>query len=242
LNNSPLCFTSLSRQRYGVFLSANAKSESSRPAIALAPNHRLCNFRAEPGSMSRWATTVWSTLNHGVPHARWAQPRSPEAVEFGLLPQLQRQPASPPLTRALRPQVTQVHADGIDVVRRHRAGREQCHLGPRAVHLHVDGLASGLALTGVDLAEAEHLALRHAPIGKTPILDKVPVLVRLAVLHTSGAAQEHAPPPYEPRPTSTRIQVVTTSVSPIPSVTDQAPASADRSESQETSAGLSKTG
>ena len=53
-------------------------------------------------------------------------------------------------------------------------------------------IAPRLALARVDLAQIEHLALRHAPIGKTPVLDQVPVLVGLAVLHASAAAQEHA--------------------------------------------------
>ena len=63
-----------------------------------------------------------------------------------------------------------------------------------------DRLAPRLALAGVDLAQVQHLALRHAPIGKAPVLDKVPVLVGLAVLHASSAAQEHASTLWTPLP------------------------------------------
>src|SRR4029077_15368020 len=121
-------------------------------------------------------------------------------------------PACAPLARAFHAQLAQAHTDRIDVVRRHRAGREQCHLAPRALLLHLDGLAPRFALARVDLAQVEHLTLRHAPIGKTPILDKVPVLVDLAVLHASAAAQEHVAALYEAPRRVASTKVFTTSV------------------------------
>ena len=125
--------------------------------------------------------------------ARGAQPRPPEAVEFELLPQIQRQPACAPLARAAQAQFAQAHADRIDVVGGHRAGREQRDLAPLPALVHFDGLAPGFALAGVDLAQVQHLALHDAPVGKPAVLHEVPVFVGLAILHASGAAQEHAP-------------------------------------------------
>jgi hypothetical protein len=56
-----------------------------------------------------------------------------------------------------------------------------------------DRLAPGFALAGIDLAQAEHLTVYYTAIGKTPVLHDTPVVVRLAVLQASIAAQEHAP-------------------------------------------------
>jgi hypothetical protein len=56
--------------------------------------------------------------------------------------------------------------------------------------LHLDGLAPSFALAGVDLAQIQHLALRHTPIAQAPVLHKVPIFVNLAILHASAAAQE----------------------------------------------------
>jgi hypothetical protein len=74
-----------------------------------------------------------------------------------------------------------------------RSRSTQGHLAPRTVRMNLDGLAPNLALAGVDLAEVKHLSLRHPAIGKAAVLHDVPVLVSLAVLHPSAAAQEHAP-------------------------------------------------
>lgn len=58
--------------------------------------------------------------------------------------------------------------------------------------LHFDGLAPGFALAGVGLAEIVHLALRHAAVTEAARLDDAPILVDLAVLLATLAAQEHA--------------------------------------------------
>ena len=120
------------------------------------------------------------------------KPRPPEAVEFELLPQLQRQPARAPLPRPAQAQFAQAHANGVDVVNGHGASGEQRHLAPRAGILQLDGLAPRLALARVDLPEVQHLTLHHATIGKATILHHAPVLVALTVLHASIASQEHA--------------------------------------------------
>jgi hypothetical protein len=103
------------------------------------------------------------------------------------------QPARAPLARAAQAQFAQAHADRINVVGGHRAGREQCDLAPLPALMHFDGLAPGFALAGVDLAQVQHLALHDTPAGKPAVLHEVPVFVGLAILHASGAAQEHAP-------------------------------------------------
>jgi len=56
----------------------------------------------------------------------------------------------------------------------------------------LDGLAPSRLLRIVDLAEVEHLALHHTPIGNAPILDDAPVTMLLAVLEAIFRTQEHA--------------------------------------------------
>jgi len=56
---------------------------------------------------------------------------------------------------------------------------------------HLDRLAPGSRLRGVDLAEIQHVPLHHPAIIKTLVLDDVPVVVRLAVLLSLGASQKH---------------------------------------------------
>jgi hypothetical protein len=92
----------------------------------------------------------------------------------------------------LQPQLAQAHSDRINVVRRHRAGGKQRNLPTLALVMHLDGLAPCLALTGVNLPQVQHLALNDAPLAQASILDNVPIVVDLAVLNTSVAAQEHA--------------------------------------------------
>jgi hypothetical protein len=127
-----------------------------------------------------------------------------------LLPQLQGQPARTPLTRPAQAELAQAHADRIDVVHRHRAGGEQRHLTPRASVLQLDGLAPRLALAGVDLAQVQHLALHDAAVAATAALHHAPVLVVLAVLLASVAAQEHEPQSWTLAAHAARTKVSTT--------------------------------
>jgi len=108
-------------------------------------------------------------------------------------PQLRRQPKRTPLPRALQGHSslrrTQI---AFNSVGGHRASGKQYDLPGPILVLHLDGLAPGFALTGVDLTKVQHLALHDAPITQAPILHHAPVLVGLAVLQSSIAAQEHA--------------------------------------------------
>jgi hypothetical protein len=115
----------------------------------------------------------------------------PEGVQIELLPELQSQPARAPLARPLQAQLAQAHAHRIHVVARHAASGEQRHLAPLAGVLNFDGLAPGLALAGIDLAQIPHLTLRHTAISQAARLHNAPVLVKLAVLLATLAAQEH---------------------------------------------------
>ena len=174
--------------------------------------------------------------------ARGTQPRAPETVKLELLPQGQGQPARSPLPWPMHSQFAQPHANRIDVICRHRTHRKQRHLASRPVVLNLDRLAPRLALACVDLAQIKHLALRHTTIGQTPILDKVPVLVGLAVLHASVAAQEHGAPLYERALHRARTKVFTTSVWASRSLANQPLASSKSTKSQKTNGGLRKTG
>ena len=138
------------------------------------------------------------------------KPRPPEAVEFELLPQLQHQPARAPLPRPAQAQFAQAHANGVDVVNGHGASGEQRHLAPRAGILQLDGLAPRLALAGVDLAQIQHLALHDAAVAAAAVLHHAPVIVGLAVLLASVAAQEHGPKFCAPATPRARTKVSTT--------------------------------
>jgi hypothetical protein len=96
------------------------------------------------------------------------------------------------LARALKAQLTQAHAHRVDVIAGHGACAEQGYLAALAFVADLDGLAPGFTLAGVDLAELEHLALRHAAVGRAAVLHHAPVFVGLAVLLAALAAQEHA--------------------------------------------------
>ena len=123
--------------------------------------------------------------------ARRRQARAPETVQLELLPQLQGQPARAPLARPRQAQLAQTHADRIDVALGHHAGRKQRRLPTSALVMHLYRLAPRLALAGVNLPEVQHLALSHPPVAQTPVLHDAPVLVDLAVLLASIAAQKH---------------------------------------------------
>jgi hypothetical protein len=91
----------------------------------------------------------------------------PEGVQSEFRPQVTREPAGAPLARPPHGQVLQpdlhhrVVRDGGQPVRREQG--DGAGLGD-AILEHLDGLAPGLALAVVDLAEVQHGALHHAPI------------------------------------------------------------------------------
>jgi hypothetical protein len=114
------------------------------------------------------------------------------------------------LAGSLQTQLAQAHADRIDIIHRHRTGREQCHLAPCAGIVHLDGLAPRLALAGVDLAQVQHLSLHHTAVAAAPALHHAPVIVDLAVLLASVAAQEHGPKFWARAAPGARTKVSTT--------------------------------
>ena len=138
--------------------------------------------------MSRYATSVCSTFNHGVPSREGASRDRQKPSRSISCHNCIASQQSPPLPRAFEPQFAQVHSNRIDIVRGHRTSRKQCNLSRPILVMHLDGLAPRLALAGVDLAQVQYLALRNAPAAQTPALDNAPILVDLAVLHSSIAA------------------------------------------------------
>lgn len=93
----------------------------------------------------------------------------------------------------MQAQLVQPHTHRIDIVLGHRTGGKQRHLAAPAFVVHFNSLAPSFALTGVNLTQVQHLALYDAAIGQPPVLHHVPVLVGLAVLESSVAAQKHPP-------------------------------------------------
>ena len=79
----------------------------------------------------------------------------------------------------------------IDIIDRHRGCGRQLHLTPGCLLLHLDSLAPCFALVGVDLAQVQHLALRHTRIGKSPVHHNVQIFVELGILATSCATQKN---------------------------------------------------
>jgi hypothetical protein len=126
--------------------------------------------------------------------AGW-QTRLPEGVQLQLFPQFAGQPAGAPLPRVAQLQPTQLDLDDLAGQLRSRpVFREQGHLrrGGAVLVEDRDGAAPGRLLGIVDLAEVEHLALHHPPVGHPAILHHAPVAVLLAVLLTRLGSQEHA--------------------------------------------------
>jgi len=120
----------------------------------------------------------------------------PEAVQRH--PPVAREPAGPPLAGAPHAQLLQpdLHHRGVGdrwqpVLRNQGdgAGRQEASLE------HLEGLAPGLALAVVDLAEVEHGPLHPAPGGQTAALPKAPVPMLLAVLLAHMAAEKHGAAP-----------------------------------------------
>jgi hypothetical protein len=121
-------------------------------------------------------------------------------------------------------------------------GGEQRHLAPRAGVLHFDGLAPGLALAGVDLAQVQHLALHDSAVAAAPVLHHAPVVVGLAVLLASVAAQEHARKFRHPARTAQGPKVSTTAPVATPLIADQQLAPRWTLNSQVVHGNLRKTG
>jgi hypothetical protein len=123
------------------------------------------------------------------------QPLGPEPVKLKLLPQLSGQPASAPLPRTAKLHLRQAKLDDrciacdrlASILRKQRQRSRM----PGVLVEHLDRLAPRRRLRGVDLAEIQHVPLHHPAVIETLVLDNVPVAVRLAVLLSLGASQEH---------------------------------------------------
>src|SRR5450631_2097112 len=123
------------------------------------------------------------------------QPIGPEPIELKLLPQLPGQPAGAPLPRTMKLHLGQpklndgcIACDRLASILRKQRQRS-CTAGVYVEHL--DRLAPRCRLRGVDLAEIQHMPLHHSSAIETLVLHHVPVVVRLAVLLSLGAAQNH---------------------------------------------------
>jgi len=99
------------------------------------------------------------------------------------------------LPRTVKPHLGQTKLNDGCIARGHLAPilREQRQRPGTARILveHLDRLAPGRRLRGVDLAQIQHMPLHHPAIIETLVLDDVPVAVRLAVFLSLGPPQEH---------------------------------------------------
>src|SRR6266478_8114962 len=119
----------------------------------------------------------------------------PEPIKLKFLPQLPGQPARPPLPRTVKPHLGQAKLNDGGIACNRLAtiiGKQRQRPGKARILVeHLDRLAPGRRLRGVDLAEIQHMPLHHAAAIETLVLDHVPVVVRLAVLLSLCASQKH---------------------------------------------------
>src|SRR3989304_2351147 len=97
------------------------------------------------------------------------------------LPQHQGEPAGAPLPRPAYRQLREPQPHDRGVLEQPLAAIPREHR-PRSALQHLDRLAPGELLRGVDLAQIEHVTLHHAPARQTAVLDHAPVAVFLTVL------------------------------------------------------------
>jgi hypothetical protein len=136
-------------------------------------------------------------LQDQVPARAFAARREsagPEGVQPELRVQVARQPARAPLPGAPHREIPEADLDRGVI--RHLGdpvfGKQgQAARVGGAVLEDLDGLAPGLPLAVIDLAQVEDRALHHAPAAHAPGLDEAPVPMRLAVFVARVTAQEH---------------------------------------------------
>jgi hypothetical protein len=123
------------------------------------------------------------------------QPLRPEPIQLQFAPQLTGQPARSPLPRPAQGErrETKTHRRCVIAHRRAAVLREQRQRPrfARGLVEHFDRLAPSRGLRRMDLSQIESLPLHHPAVVETPILDDVPIDVRLAVFLASGLPQKH---------------------------------------------------
>jgi hypothetical protein len=123
------------------------------------------------------------------------KPFGPEPIKLEFLPQLEGQPARAPLPWPAQPQLRQLQPHDRSVRQHSFAAifrkQRQAPRSLAAVFQHLDRLAPGQFLRGVDLPQIQHVSLHHAPTAHALVLDKAPGAVLLAVLPANLGAQEH---------------------------------------------------
>ena len=117
-----------------------------------------------------------------------------ECIETELAVKFQSQPAPAPLTRTLDRELIQPDLHHARVIGgRGTIMREQSDLRRRVGigGVSVESFTPGFALGIIDLAEVEHLALRHAPVVETFVFDHTPAGVFLAIFFADLRTQKH---------------------------------------------------
>ena len=112
----------------------------------------------------------------------------PKGVELQLLPDIQRQPARPPLPGTVKLELLQAHLHRFaQHLRRRAILREQGDLRhpPRPLIESLKRAAPLCLLAAGDLAQVQHLPLNGLAAAHAPVLNHAPVAVLLAVLDSS---------------------------------------------------------
>src|ERR1035437_7661772 len=194
MNNSCLCFSTRSRQRYSRSFSATAKSVCSNSSMALSTNHCRCTRNSLPGSNSRFTTSSRSTFSQ-LTASRACGKRccqnssSPSCCHSShasqQLPNTRGRRNSKPLSFTCN--TVQRVGGNLPVV------GKQTHAGVALFVFieHIQCLAPRSLLLVVDLAQIQNRPLHRLVAGQSPILHDAEVAVILAVLLAVGAAQKH---------------------------------------------------
>jgi hypothetical protein len=122
------------------------------------------------------------------PFPRGGQAVLPEGVEVQRPPELQGEPAGPPLPRADQLQAVEPDLHGGTLRRRLPVGGEEGQLDAARAVERLDRAAPAGLLGVVDLAQVEHGLLHRAAAPDSAVLDDTPVPVLLAVLPPNGGA------------------------------------------------------
>jgi hypothetical protein len=136
-------------------------------------------------------------LQHPIPARALAAGRQagrPKLIQPQLFPQLARQPASAPLPGPVQREFAEPNPHDIRVGHRADAvlGKQRHRARARLAFLeNLDGLAPGLFLTVIDLAQVERVALHHPTAGYTPVFHQTVIPMFLAIFLPRREAQKH---------------------------------------------------
>src|SRR6516162_4842594 len=162
--------------------------------MALLPNQSRCSFPFAARGDQPIGHQNLENLVPARPFPARRQTLGPEPIQLQLAPQLTGQPAGAPLPRPAQRQRRETNSHRRPLVDRRAAILGEQRQGPRLAGRLVedlDRLAPGRGLRPANLSQIEDLPLHHPAIVEAPILDDVPIDVRLAVFLASALPQKH---------------------------------------------------